>query len=140
MNIPVLYYIVMKIEQSFWITNISKMNVSLADLDLTVKSYSSVNLLDKKHYDFTLEQLEKSVESGSIFNKRDKIAVRKLAPEVIKSKVSLNREVFIPSRERSTLSIKEEKYEELSLSDEEFAKDNADTAEMDTYPLIAKKV
>lgn len=135
----------MKIEQSFWITNISKMNVSLADLNLTVKAFSSVNLLDKRHYQYTLEQLEKSVESGSIFKKSDKIVVRKLAPEVLKANVPLNRDVFIPSRERSTLNIKEEHYKELDISDtrqseEEFARENADTAEMDTRPLIIKKV
>jgi hypothetical protein len=32
----------------------------------------------------------------------------------------------------------EEKYEELNISDEEFAKDNADTADMDTKPLLTK--
>lgn len=124
---------------TFWITNLTPMNVSLADLNLTVKAFSSVNLLDKKHYSYTLEQLQKSVESGSLHTKRDRIAVRKIAPEILTANIPLLRETFIPSRERSVLTIKEEKYEELNVSDEEFAKDNADTAVMDTLPQVTKK-
>lgn len=124
---------------AFWLTNFSGMNVSLTDLNLTVKAYSSVNLLDKKHYQYTLEQLEKSAESGSIFKKKGKLIVRKIAPEVLKANIPLTRETFIPTRERSTLAIKEEHYEELNVSDEDFAKENADTAEMDTKPLISKR-
>ncbi len=123
---------------TFWLTNFSPMNVSLADLNLTVKAYTSVNLLDAKHYQYTIDQLKKSAESGSIFKKRDKLIVRKIAPEVLKANVPLTRETFIPNRERSLLSIKEENYEELNVSDEEFAKENADTAEADTQPMIKK--
>lgn len=111
---------------SFWVTNISKMNVSLADLNLTIKSYTMVNLLDMKHYDYSLEQLTKSATSGSLHKKRDKIVVRKLAPEVINDKILLDRETCIPTRERSILIIKEEHYEELAVSDEEFAKEASD--------------
>lgn len=123
---------------SFWITNISKMNVSLSDLNLTIKAYSSVNLLDKRHYQYTEAQLRKSVDSGSIFKKRDKLVERKIAPEVFKSNMTLTRETFIPSRERSILIIKEENYEELNVSDEQFAKDNVDLVTADEKPLIKK--
>lgn len=123
---------------TFWVTNICNMNVSLADLNLTIKAYSSVNLLDKKHYQYTFEQLTKSVESGSIFKKRDKIMVRKVAPDVLKSNIPLNRETFMPSRERSLYVIRQENYEELNVSDEQFASDNAELVEMDVKPI--KKV
>lgn len=123
---------------TFWVTNISNMNVSLADLNLTIKAYSSVNLLDKRHYSYTFDQLAKSVESGSVFKKRDKIVVRKIAPEVMKANIPLTRETFIPSRERSVYTIKEENYEELNVSDEQFAEDNAELVEMDVKPI--KKV
>lgn len=129
---------------SFWVTNISNMNVSLADLNLTVKALSSANLLDKRHYQYTLEQLTNSFKSGSLFKKRDKIIVRKLAPEVLKMNIPFSRETFIPSRERSVLVIKEENYEELNVSSAEqdliaYAKDNADTAQMDETPVKIKK-
>jgi len=105
--------------------------------------------MDTKHYKYTLEQLRKSAESGSLFLKKDKIFVRKDRPDVVESKYidimavdmapPLNRETTIPSRERSVLAIKEEKYEELNISDEEFANENADTASMDAQPLVVKK-
>jgi hypothetical protein len=124
-----------KEDPTFWLTNISSMNVSLMDLSLTVKAFSSVNLMDKKHYPYTLEQLTKSSESGSIFKKRDKLVVRKIAPEILIANIPLNRETFIPSRERSVLSIKEEHYDELNISDEQFAEDNADIIELDNKPI-----
>jgi hypothetical protein len=123
---------------TFWVTNISPMNVSLADLNLTIKAYSSINLLDVKHYSYNLAQLEKSVNSGSIFKKRDKIIVRKVAPEVLRANIPFNRETFIPSRDRSIFSIKEEHYDELNVSDEDFAKDSADLLDLDETPT--KKV
>jgi hypothetical protein len=116
----------------FWVTNISNRNVSLADLNLTIRAYSSINLMDEKHYYYTLEQIEKSVSSGSIFKKRNKIVVRKVAPSGEKIQMPLVKESIIPSRERSVLSFKEEHYEELTISDEEFANENAEIADLDS--------
>lgn len=122
----------------FWVTNISKRNVSLADLNLTINAYTSVNLLDCKHYNYTLNQLTKSVESGSIYNKRHIIKKRIIAPEVLKVNIPLNQETFIPTRERSLYSIKEENYEELNVSDEQFAMESADLADEDAKLMIKK--
>jgi hypothetical protein len=116
--------------KEFWITNLSNKDVRLADLNLTIKAFTSVNLLGKK-YNYTLEQLEKSVASGSIFRKRDKIVKRTFPPEFIKMNIVNMSDANIPSRERSVLEIKEEKYEELMVSDEEFAKENADLIDID---------
>lgn len=115
------------------------MNVSLADLNLTIKAYSSVNLMDKKHYSYTLSQLETSLKSGSLFKKRNKIVPRTVPPEIIKNNLPISYDTFIPSRERSILSIKEEKYEELNVSDEAFAEDSIETAVLDAEPLFVKK-
>lgn len=111
---------------SFWLTNLSNRNVSLADLNLTIKAFSTVNLMNTKHYYYTLEQLEKSASSGSIYKKRKILSVRKVEPTIFKMDVPILRETYIPSRERSVYSIKEEHYAELSVSDEEFANQNAD--------------
>lgn len=129
---------VMKNNESFWVTNISVMNISLSDLNVTIKARSSVNLLDKKHYSFTTEQLLQSSKSGSIFKKRSKVLVRQIAPEVDVKKILFNKDETFPSRDRSLLSIKEENYEELSLSDTEYADQNADLANIDAQPLIKK--
>jgi hypothetical protein len=109
---------------TFWITNICNRNVSLADLNLTVPKFCSMNLLDKRHHKYTLEQLEKSRDSGSLFVKKSMISVRKVAPTVIKVDMPFLQETYIPSRERSTLVIKEERYEELELSDTDKKKED----------------
>lgn len=132
----------MKQIDQFWITNFSKMNVSLTDLNITIKPFSSINLLDNKHHQYTLKQLEESANNGSIAKKKDKIAVRKVCPSIVKNNV-LVENYSMPSRERSVFNIKEEKYEELHFNDSEkdlyeFAKENADFADMDTKPLFIK--
>lgn len=114
--------------KEFWVTNLSNRDVSLADLNLTIRAFTSVNLLGRRYY-YTLEQLEKSVASGSIFKKRDKIVKRLVPPQFIKMNVVDMSDANMPSRERSILDVKEEKYEELMVSDEDFAKENADLVE-----------
>jgi len=134
-------------KSEYWVTNICNRNVSLADLNLTIKAFTSVNLLDSKHYYYTLEQLEKSKKSGSIFKKRDKIKVREVAPEIIKMDMPYIRDAIIPSRQRSIYEISEQKYEELDFlehqenqfaEDMRFAEENAELADLDTKPLIIK--
>lgn len=125
-------------KNSFWLTNISKINICLSDLNLTIKSNSTVNLLDKKHYNCTLEQIEKSVSTGSISKKKDKLFIRQSPPEFTKKNTLVTADEWIPSRGRSIYSIKEQQYEELQVSDEEFAKENADIAELDNAKQIVK--
>lgn len=126
-------------EPEFWVTNISKMNVSLGDLNLTIKAYSTVNLLDTRHYHYTIEQLKKSAESGSLYKKRDKIFLRESAPETNAQRIPYVEEAIIPPRDRSVFQIEQQEYEELNLSDEEFAEENAEMADIDSQPLIVKK-
>lgn len=116
-------------KKHFWLTNISNRNVSIADLNLTVRAYATVNLLDRKHYSYTEEQLEKSMSKGSLFKKKHILVIRKVAPTMLKMNVPLLEETFIPSRERSTLEIKYESYEELHVSDEKFAEESAEMVE-----------
>ena len=55
--------------------------------------------------------------------------VRKVEPEIMKINVPLIKETYIPTKQRSILDIKEQFYEELNLSDEQFASENSDIAE-----------
>ena len=126
-------------KQNFWITNISNRNVSLSDLNLTIKAYSSINLMDTKHYSYSIDQINKSVLNGSIYNKRNKIFVRKVDPVPIKNTIKFERDAFVPSREKSLYNIKEDHYEELEISDEDFAKENADTAQIDANTQVISK-
>lgn len=115
-------------KKDFWITNISKMNVCLRDLALTVKAKSHANLLDSQHYKYTLEQLEKSAESGSIFAKRDKIKVRKVLPPHLQKTIEISKDPLEWARKPlySKVEIREEKFEELIESDEQIAEDISD--------------
>lgn len=121
--------------KTFWLTNTSNMNVSLSDLNLTIKAYSTINLLDNKHYKYTEDQLIKSAESGSIFKKSNRLSVRKINPKIFETKMLFVQDAVIPYREKSIFNIKEENYEELNISDEEFARDNADIIELDSKPI-----
>ena len=115
-------------KKDFWITNISKMNVCLRDLAITIKANSHANLLDSKHYKYTLEQLEKSAESGSIFRKSDKIKVRKVLPLYLQKTLELSKDPLelVNKPLYSKIEIKEEKFDELIESDEQMAEDISD--------------
>lgn len=131
-------------ELTFWVTNMSPMNVTLSDLALNIRAFSTVNLLDKRHYKYTLEQLLKSKESGSLFKKRDRIVVREVPPpDPEKTKVPIVYGAIIPDRTRSLFNIEEKEYEELKVSEEDqkiqdeiYAKENADLAEFDAQRSI----
>jgi len=128
----------------FWVTNVSNRNVSLTDLALSIKAYSTVNLMDTRHYSFTKDQLEKSATSGSLFLKRSKLKVRNNAPVEIKNEMLVTHNNIIPGRERSTLDIKQVDYEELKVEDtkadeEKFANENAELADLDAQPQIVKR-
>jgi hypothetical protein len=123
----------MKTAISFWVTNICKRNVSLADLNLTIKAFTSVNLLDKKHYSYTLEQLNKSYESGSLLAKSSMIKKREIPPVIEDAKKILyQQDVVIPDRARSVLVIKNEKYEELSVFDDSFQEEDPEPSKTST--------
>lgn len=103
------------------------MNVCLRDLNLTVKAQSHANLLDEKHYNYTLEQLQKSAESGSIFRKSDKIKVRKIPPEYVQDRVRMVRESLDKAKNPlfSRVVINETHIEELLETEDELANDIA---------------
>lgn len=125
--------------KEFWITNISNRNVTLSDLNLSVRAYSSVNLLDSKHYHYTEEQLNRSLESGSIFLKKNKIAKRIYAPQtIIKNNIEIDKQSVMPSQSNSIYEIKYEKYDELEVTDDEFAEQNIELSELDRQPLLSK--
>lgn len=131
-----------KLERSFWITNISRRDVMLADLSLKIHAGSSMNLLDDRHFDYSLEQLQKSAQHGSIHIKRDKIKVCDNPPEIpIKPGLYLSKEPrYVPPR--SALKIEEKVFEELPsldqlVSEEKFADEF--TAEDNFITPSAKK-
>lgn len=104
-------------DKTFWVMNVSKRDVSLSDLNISIKAMTSVNLLSK-HYHFTEEMLEKSITCGSMFAKKDKIWKRTYPPgQQVQQSPILSKNILIPSRERSIVQIKIENHEELNLND-----------------------
>lgn len=115
------------LKQEFWVMNITKKDIALSDLGVIIRAKTTVNLLDHKHYNCTVEQLQKSLENGSLYQKKGSIFKRN-TPPILNSdiKIVVDRSAVIPTRARSVYELKQEHYEELSLSDEEFAEQNAD--------------
>ena len=130
-----------KQEHAFWVTNICNKNVSLADLRLSVKAHTTVNLLDSRHYSYSLEQLQASAASGSIHAKQSMIKVRMVAPQVFKR---INIELSNQSRPSpnlySPVTIENVEYEELNVSDEAFADELAETINEDQDTALKPKV
>ena len=119
---------------TFWITNFSRSDVTLYDLGITIKAQRSINLLDSKHYSFTRAQLETSAVSGYLFSKRDKISIRKVPPNEItkkSSKFAVTAEYPLERQIRSAVVPEEVVYEELNLDDSKYAEENAEFAEQD---------
>lgn len=112
---------------SFWITNISNQDVALSDLGLTVRSFTSINLLDKKHYPYlNLKMIEVSEKTGSLFKKSTKVVHRKIAPVVEKTLMAVDQISAIPTRQHSIIEVKEETYEELNIADDDIISNISD--------------
>jgi hypothetical protein len=115
------------------VINITDRDSTLSDLNITIKAKSSVDLLDWKRYHLTEDQLNNSITSGSLYLKRNSILKRVVPPgEIFKNTANnyaLNLGSKIPSKHRSTVSIKYEKYDELDMSDEEYIKQTLDVLE-----------
>jgi hypothetical protein len=123
-----------RFSEQFWISNISNMNVSLTDLGLTIPAHKTVNLLDKRHYSFSKDELILSATSGSLFKKNSKLKVRKVPPIIERRQIiEVDFNAVVPSRRRSIVQIENIRYEELDLSDDLFAEQSADLTD-ENYP------
>lgn len=109
--------------REFWVTNATKMNVCLSDLRLYVPAGKSMNLLDSKHFHYTLEQLLASQASGSLHIKRDKIFVRDVPPVNQVKPGIYKSDQFLYKAPRSNVKVEEKNYEELNVSDQKFAEE-----------------
>jgi len=119
--------------KDYWIVNISKLNVSLGDLGLTIPAMKTVNLGDNKHYKLTDEQIQKSINNGSIKLKSKYLILRSCGPEINKKTKPCNFEPTSFKKKIIGEIVKEKKFDELLISDEDFAnemvKDENDTNE-----------
>ena len=133
-------------KKEFWLINKSvDRDVSLSDLRITIKKASRINLLSN-HFSFTKEQIDASVNSGSIYKKRHILCVREIEPKNIKInyikevvKPRLLKPLRNPKVKISAPYIEELNVDDdwLSMSDEQFAAEQADADSMDRKPLLA---
>lgn len=110
-------------KETFWVRNYSGANVSLKDIGLTLPAGKSVDLLAHK-YNVTLQQLETSLTSGSLFAKRSLIRKVSGPPQ---SGIEMKKENWkggFSIRERQPMNEKSfPQYEELQeMEDSELAK------------------
>ena len=127
-----------KENKSFWITNISNVNVSLTDLGITINAKSSVDLLGRR-YDLSEDLLENSLSSGSLYKKRDKLIKRIVPPQIKQDPIlDLKKDAVFSNRSKSSVYAEEIKHEELDIPDVEYANDNSDTTEQDRLGRYSK--
>jgi len=113
----------------FWITNITylggprkRMNILLNDLQLLIKPGQSYNLLNSYNFNYTMEQILNSAESGSLYQKRDKVIIRMVAPKPsLPPGIYLSTDPGLIKPLWSQVEIIEPKYEELEISAEQLA-------------------
>lgn len=126
-----------------WLTNVSKTyDVSLGDLRLTIRKGKSINILDSRHYHYTLEEIEKSLREGSLYKKREVIKIRKVEPEKTRKALMISGKPVVQKPLRSVVQIEEKFYEDLDilnedLTEEQFVEENADADFQDHKPSLA---
>lgn len=108
------------------------MGVSLGDLRLSIPPGKSYNLLDSKHFNYTLEQLEASASCGSLKAKSDKIK-RRPPPNLFKKPertIEFATDLLI-TRRKSLVIAEEFRLDELpSLHDDQMMSDTKFAEEM----------
>jgi hypothetical protein len=131
-----------KKNREFWVSNVSEKNVCLADLALTVPARRHINLLDSKHFSYTLEQLEKSRDSGSLFKKSRLVKVREVAPEplVKPGKYKSKTPMFMKYNLRAAPEIEEPYFEELDVDEVSFANELTDDSIGNPFDTLADEM
>jgi hypothetical protein len=90
----------------------------------------------------TEAQIKKSLTSGGLSRVKDKVFVRKIPPTTTKSYksvVEMEENLEQPSNAKSIIEYKEFDYEELHITDDEYALQNSDTAEEDDLGRFRKE-
>src|SRR5690606_8325294 len=134
--------------RELWITNINyKKDIKIDDLGLVIPSGQSKNLLSNNCKDITIEQIEKSLENGSLFKKSNYLKVRQVAPVVPGPtiKASTDYRIVSPTRFpglRTNITIEEREYEDLDFedsnsTDEMFASEISAAATASSTPILA---
>jgi len=112
-------------KSEFWVINVSDRNVSLSDLALSIPAGRAYNLLDDKHFHYTIEQLKASMETGSLYKKRNRIKIGNGPPQSRKLPKLTVSKYPIEIRPRSATTVEEPVFDELIVSDSDYAEELA---------------
>lgn len=113
---------------AFFVINVSDRNVCLSDLALTVPAGRCYDLLND-NFSFTIEQLKASLKDGSLYRKRDKIKIGKGRPQTVEVGQREVSEYPIITRNRSAVKVDEPVFEDLVISDDDYANEMANEFE-----------
>lgn len=98
----------------FYVTNISKCDMNLYDLGITVRSMTTINLLSRKST-ITKQQLLESCLKGSISkNIKTNMLIIKLNAPKVEKKTLEKANVFLNSRVKTAFKIEKKEISEIS--------------------------
>lgn len=117
------------LEPEFWVTNVSKRNVTIADLGLSIPTRRSYNLLDSRHFNYTEEELIKSATEGSLWKKRHMVRMGIEPSQQPQDEGPVLSEQPIQVRKVSAVILEEPEYSDWLYSDEEFAHEMSEDPE-----------
>ena len=119
-------YDIMEKEAGIWLTNITKKDIYLPDLNIRVKSMKSMNLLPMVMKGIIeLSDIEKSINEGFLSKNKNKIFYRFNQPERLvpnRSNSGISTKPLI-KLQRSFVNTVEEVYEELNIPEEAIIND-----------------
>jgi len=127
-----------------WITNITNRDILIGDLGARVPAKKTIDLLDNYHSIYTLDQIKKSKETGSLAArlKAKQIIIRDTEPVINNAErtISISNTSF-PNRNRSIVKNEERIFKELEIDDakdneEAFAEEMAESAIKDHAATI----
>ena len=110
-----------------WITNLSSSrDVAIHDLNLVVRKRTSINLYDFRRYPhLTFEQINNSAQFGDLLLKTNlKIISIRVVPPSNRNKPLYDLELaenILPRKARSAITSEEKHFDELEISDTDFA-------------------
>jgi hypothetical protein len=126
----------------FLIYNKSKLNVSVGDLHITIPAGKTIDLLNNKT-GLTLEELQKSYSSGSLYKKRDKLVKVESIPQQIMLPIKVSN---LATATDNPIGIKQEKtsiydglHDNYDVSDDEYIKQLIEQEQLMWNPHEKKK-
>jgi len=116
-----------------WITNITKTKIVIGDLGITLNPRVTLDILDYRHSNLSIEQVAKSINEGSLSRRKaqNKIIIRQSAPPIEPIRRFDISKVSFPFKNSIGIKAEEKKYQEIEQdfeADEEFAMQNMESA------------